>query len=127
MDIWTTLALLPPLRNLTRCSPQRPTQRRHPLFEASDDWKLQFEVFVKKDEQTKNSPFPPHIAASKCRPDGVIWSDKLKKVLWIELTSPWEESMDLWDFSFYIYPSRANKKWVVRPLLQNLVGSSNDA
>jgi len=29
--------------------------------------------------------------------------------------------------SFYIYLSRANKEWVVRPLLQNLVGSSNDA
>ena len=29
--------------------------------------------------------------------------------------------------SFYIYLSRANKEWVVRPLLQKHVGSSNDA
>ena len=29
--------------------------------------------------------------------------------------------------SFYIYLSRANKEWVVRPLLQYHVGSSNDA
>jgi hypothetical protein len=153
------------------------------LFETSDDWKLQFDVCVKKDGQTKNAPFPPHIAASKCRPDGVIWSDKLKKVLWIELTSPWEENLNDWHFkklrkykklekavemngwdafplyvevgargyinnkwstmsktlgmsrseskslrhqastvaqrcSYYIFLSRANKDWVVRPLLQ---------
>ena len=29
--------------------------------------------------------------------------------------------------SFYIYLSRANKEWVVRPLLQNHAGSSNEA
>ena len=169
-----------------------PHAKKTPLFESSDDWKLQFDVCVKKDGQVKNSPFPPHIAASKCRPDGVIWSDKLKKVLWIELTSPWEENMNDWHFkklrkyqklertakrngwnvtllyievgargyinnkwcsmsktlgitnkeskalrhqsstiaqkcSFYIYLSRANKEWGVRPLLQNHVGSSNDA
>ena len=27
------------------------------------------------------------------RPDGLIFSDKLKKVVWIELTSPWEENL----------------------------------
>lgn len=161
------------------------------LFESSDDWKLQFDVCVKNDGQTKNAAFPPHIAASKCRPDGVIWSDKLKKVLWIELTSPWEENMNDWHFkklrkykkleravkangwdafplyievgargyinnkwstmskalgmsrsesrvlrhqassvaqrcSFYIYLSRANKDWVVRPLLQPIGGSPDD-
>ena len=138
---------------------------------------------MKTDGQVKNSPFPPHIAASKYRPDGVIWSDKLKKVLWIELTSPWEENLNEWHFkmqrkynkleravlrngweaiplcvevgargymnnkwatmskaigmtktenkvlknrastvaqrcSFYIYLSRKNKDWVVRPLLE---------
>jgi hypothetical protein len=29
--------------------------------------------------------------------------------------------------SIGIYLNRANKEWVVRPLLQNLVGASNDA
>jgi hypothetical protein len=67
-----------------------------PLFESSDDWELQFDVCVAADGQTKNSPFPPHIAASKYRPDGVMWSNKLKKVVWIELTSPWEENMSIW-------------------------------
>ena len=36
-----------------------------------------------------NSP-PP---TSKYRPDGVIWSMSNKIVIWIELTSPWEENM----------------------------------
>ena len=31
-------------------------------------------------------------------PDRVLWSDKLKKVLWIELTSPWDENMNDWHF-----------------------------
>ena len=58
------------------------------LFETSDDWELQFDVCVAADGQTKNSPFPPHIVASKYRLDGVLWSNKLKTVVWIELTSP---------------------------------------
>ena len=62
-----------------------------PLFEESDDWVLQFDLNF--DGQTKNKPFPAHIAASGRRPDGLIFSDKLKKVVWIELTSPWEENL----------------------------------
>ena len=27
-----------------------------------------------------------------------MWSDKLKMVMWIELTSPWEENMTTWYF-----------------------------
>ena len=52
---------------------------------------LQFDLNF--DGQTKNKPFPAHIAASGRRPDGLIFSDKLKKVVWIELTSPWEENL----------------------------------
>ena len=58
------------------------------LFESSDDWQLQIDVCFKGDGQTKNAPFPPHIVTTKQRPDGVIWSDKLKSVIWVELTSP---------------------------------------
>ena len=47
-------------------------EKKKPLFETSGDWKLQFDVCVKTDGQVKNSPFPPHIAASKYRPDGGI-------------------------------------------------------
>ena len=41
-------------------------------------------------------PFPPEIAVVSgkgSRPDGVIWSLSSKTVIWIELTSPWEENM----------------------------------
>ena len=34
-----------------------------------------------------------HIGAVAKRPDGLIYSDKLKKLVYIELTSPWEENM----------------------------------
>ena len=68
------------------------------LFESSDDWELQFDVST-KDGQTKNAVFPPHILASRLRPDGVMWSDKLRTVAWVELTSPWEENMSKWHYS----------------------------
>ena len=41
-------------------------------------------------------PFPPEIAVVSGKgspPDGVIWSLTSKTVIWIELTSPWEENM----------------------------------
>ena len=40
--------------------------------------------------------FPSEIAVVRgkgFRPDGVIWSSSSKTVIWIELTSPWEENM----------------------------------
>jgi hypothetical protein len=80
------------------------------LFETSDDWELQFDVCVKCDGQTKNAPFPPHIVPSKVRPDGVIWSNKLKTVAWVELTSPWEENMTKWHFTKHDKYSRLAKQ-----------------
>ena len=56
-----------------------------PLFKQSDDWVLQFNLNF--DGQTKNKH------RSNRRPDGLIFSDKLKKVVWIELTSPWEDNL----------------------------------
>ena len=38
--------------------------------------------------------FPSHIAITTFRPDMVIWSDKLRKVLVIELTVPWEGNIE---------------------------------
>ena len=78
------------------CTPAQSMPTR--LFQSSDDWQLQFDVCT-KDGQTKNAPFPPHIIASRQRPDGVMWSDKLKTVAWVELTSPWEENMTKWHYS----------------------------
>ena len=40
--------------------------------------------------------FPPHIAFTELRPDITIFSNKLKRVILIELTCPCEENMDAW-------------------------------
>ena len=63
------------------------------LFESSDDWTIQFDLDVPEDGQKKNQPFPIHIAEIAKRPDGLVFSDKLKTLIYIELTSPWEENM----------------------------------
>ena len=64
-------------------------------MESADDWKVQFDV---NDEgvSVKERPFPSEIAVVSgpgSRPDGVIWSMQTKTVIWIELTSPWEENL----------------------------------
>ena len=64
------------------------------VLEQSDDWVLQVDLTIPGDGQTKNTPFPAHIgdgeSAFSSRPDLIIFSDKLKHILYIELTSPWE-------------------------------------
>ena len=40
--------------------------------------------------------FPPHIAFTELRPDITIFSNKLKRVILIELTSPCEEDREAW-------------------------------
>ena len=63
------------------------------MFEESDDWELLFDLDYEPDGQAKNQAFPAHIATSSRRPDALMFSNKLKKVVWIELTSPWEENL----------------------------------
>ena len=41
--------------------------------------------------------FPSHIAFTELRPDITIFSNKLKKVILIELTCPCEENMEAWN------------------------------
>ena len=69
-------------------------EEKVPLFEQSDDWELLFDLNFSADGQCKNAPFPAHITASSERPDGLMYSDKLKTVMWLELTSPWEENLN---------------------------------
>tara|TARA_X000000950_G_scaffold273398_1_gene357148 strand:- start:49 stop:1680 length:1632 start_codon:yes stop_codon:yes gene_type:complete len=94
-------------------------------FELSDDWQLQFDLPQQdgdaKQECNPNQPFPPHIASTGRRPDGVMWSDKLKMVMWIELTSPWEENMTTWYFEKHdkyskIVDAAEGNGWKVVPL-----------
>ena len=65
------------------------------LYWNADDWKVQFDVH---DEgvSVKERPFRSEIAVVSgpgSRPDGVIWSMQTKTVIWIELTSSWEENL----------------------------------
>ena len=64
------------------------------VLEQSDDWVLQVDLTIPGDGQKKNTPFPAHIgdgeSAFSSRPDLIIFSDKLKHILYIELISPWE-------------------------------------
>ena len=66
---------------------------KKPLFSEGDDWKVQFD-FETGEAECKR--FPPEIAivsGEGSRPDGVMWSMETNTVVWIELTSPWEENM----------------------------------
>ena len=64
------------------------------VLEQSDDWVLQVDLTIPGDGQKKNTPFPAHIGdgefATPSRPDMIIFSNKLKSLLYIELTSPWD-------------------------------------
>ena len=66
-------------------------------MERSDDWVLQVDFTIPKDGQKKNAPFPAHIGdgefATPSRPDIIIFSNKLKSLFYIELTSPCERRM----------------------------------
>ena len=61
--------------------------------EQGSDWKVQFDF---EDEDGECRPFPPEIAVISgegSRADGVMWSLETKTVVWVELTSPWEENL----------------------------------
>ena len=77
------LHLINPNLNHAVLSPQKT------LFESSDDWTIQFGLDVPEDAQMKGEPFPAHIK----RPDGLMYSEKMKKLAYIELTAPWKESL----------------------------------
>ena len=77
------------------------------VLARASDWKVQFDLDMSdgmsKTREGEHSaghrtslPFPPEIAVVSgkgSRPDGVIWSLSSKTVIWIELTSPWEDNM----------------------------------
>ena len=91
------------------------------LLVTASDWRLQFDIDAPSHCQVKDPPFPMEIAVTTLRPDGLMWSSSTKQVIWIELTSPWEENMDKWNLT-----KRANynglkveceqKGWKVFPL-----------
>ena len=77
----------------TKFSAPRSKVTDQAVFRQGSDWKVQFDF---EDEEGVCAPFPPEIAIVSgpgSRPDGVMWSMETKTVVWIELTSPWEENL----------------------------------
>ena len=54
---------------------------------AARDWKMAADL-------KEALHFPLHIVHTQERPDIVIWSDTVKRVIIVELTVPWEENME---------------------------------
>ena len=57
--------------------------------------------------------FPPHIAFTELRPDITIFSNKLKRVILIELTCPCEENMEAW------HNAKVNKYLPLKSVIEN--------
>ena len=51
---------------------------------------------VQVDLRKKQTHFPPHIITTTDRPDLVLYSDRAKVVVMIELTSPIEDNLEKW-------------------------------
>lgn len=69
---------------------RRKTRKRSSFWGGFVDWK------VLEDTRLKQYQIPPSIASSALRPDICLYSEKAKKVCFIELTSPAEENIQLW-------------------------------
>lgn len=70
------------------CTPKLPKDVQRPTgLDGASDWKLSVDI-------ANSLLFPPEIVATDQRPDIVMWSNALKKVILIELTCPAEEGMD---------------------------------
>ena len=68
--------------------PRAKRQGKHlRLLCGASDWKVRTDL-------GSALRFPDHITLTNERPDIVIWSDSLKRVLLIELTVPWEGNME---------------------------------
>ena len=59
------------------------------ILHLSNDWKVVADL-------SDGYMFPCHIAVSALRPDIVIYSNTLKRVIIVELTCPCEENMESW-------------------------------
>jgi len=79
------------------------------LLSNTNDWKLLVDL------PDSNYIFPPEIYATSERPDIVIWSNKTKRVILIELTCPAEEGIEA---------AKIRKQGKYQMLLENIQNSS---
>ena len=77
--------------NFLKAGQKPPTNSESPqgILHLSSDWVLLADL-------DDNYIFPAHIALTQLRPDVVLFSSKLQRVVLIELTCPCEENMDSW-------------------------------
>ena len=68
---------------------RQPKSKPTGILHLSNDWKVVADT-------NKGYIFPVHIALSSLRPDIVIYSNCLKRVILIELTCPCEQNMESW-------------------------------
>ena len=66
----------------------KPKRRKTTLLDGATDWKLLVEIGEDK------IVYPPEIVSTPKRPDIVIWSSQLKRVINGELTCPAEEGIE---------------------------------
>ena len=91
------------------------------LLDQASDWQLQFDLDAPEYHQIKARMFPSEIVEADKKPDDVLWSCSSKMVIWIELTSPWEENTAMWydqkktDYT-QLRLDCENKGWKVYPL-----------
>lgn len=60
------------------------------ILDTATDWVVQVDL------RKKQTHFPPHIITTTDRPDLVLYSDRAKVVVMIELTSPIEDNLEKW-------------------------------
>ena len=81
----------PPKGNLCPIRTQNTQTSFHPIRERTPmrarDWRMLADI-------VQQLIFPPETASTNLRPDLVFWSTSLKTVYIIELTVPWENSME---------------------------------
>ena len=62
------------------------------LLDGAIDWKTCWDLNYINGLKRRNS-FPVEIAACTQMPDGILWSLRLRRIVLVELTVPWEENM----------------------------------
>jgi hypothetical protein len=97
------------------------------ILDMANDWKIQFDLELQAGSPAPDN-FPAEVAVVSgrgSRPDGIMWSMEKKIVVWIELTSPWDENLTK---NHYLKKNRYNRlaidlregkhhgvKWKVHP------------
>ena len=76
------------------------------IFHQASDWVLLGDL-------DGSFSFPPHIAFTELRPDIIIFSNNLKRVILIELTCPCEENMEAW------HNAKVNKYMPLKSVIEN--------